>query len=215
MNICPAILTNNIDFFREKLRMFQIFEIIEIDLIIPGNLVKTIPTIQTEEIIEEITRYPSKKFHIHLMCDEPFIEIAKFKNVIKIIDIIFIIHQESNFGIEEVKSFDFPIGLGIKLDTKLLDLAYYNQFSMIQLMCIEIGKQGNKFQPNVLEKVKKLRNLGYDREVSLDGGINLETAHLIISSEVNSVAAGSYFSKSLDIPTDKRKLEHVLKLNIT
>jgi ribulose-phosphate 3-epimerase len=212
MKICPAILTSNIDFFREKLRLFQIFDTIDVDFVNPGSLTQAPKTLNIKTIFNELNRYPHKKYRIHIMSDFPFEEINRVVDYLKFMNIIFIVHQESSFDVNQLATLDIPIGLAIKHDSELKELDYYNNFSLIQIMSVETGGQGNEFQTNALEMVKELRELGYDREVALDGGINLETIELIKQYPVDSLSVGSYFSKSLDVVEDRRRLEEAIKL---
>jgi ribulose-phosphate 3-epimerase len=214
MKICPAILTNNVDIFQEKLRLFQIFDTIDIDFITPGSVTSAPKTLNIKTIFNELNRYPHKNYRVHLMCDFPFEEINRVVDYLKFMNILFIVHQESSFNTNQLEILDIPIGLAIKHDTELREASYYQNFSLIQVMSVDTGAQGNKFEPNSLELVNELRELGYDREVSLDGGINLETISLIAQYSVDSLSVGSYFVKSLDIEEDKRKLEEAIKLNL-
>lgn len=213
MKICPAILTNNLDFLREKLRLFQLFETIDIDIVIPGSLTEARKTIGLAEAFNEIRRYQNKLFRIHLMCDFPTQEISKVLPLLNTLNVMFIIHQESSFDQSSLKSIGCPIGIAVQILSALKPIEYYLEYPLVQVMSVDIGDQGNPFEPKSLEKVKKLRELGYDREISIDGGINFETIKYIIGTSVNSISVGSLFSKSLDVASDKRKLEKLIEFN--
>ena len=79
-------------------------------------------------------------------------------------------------------------------------------------MTVEIGSQGGKFQEEVMEKIDELRSLGYSGVVSVDGGVNLNTAKFIKNHNINRVSVGSYFSKSNDIKLARMKLELALNM---
>lgn len=209
MKICPAILTNNLEVFKEKLRDFQIFDTIDIDIAIPGNLTQTKKTVSLQDAVDAISKYPIKTFRIHLMCDFPLEVIRKVKNQ-RGLNIIYILHQESSFNIEDVKNSKSLFGLAIKSSSDLRPLGYYKNFVLVQVMSVEIGGQGNEFEVKALEMVKELRKLGYDREVALDGGINLSTVSLLKNLQIDSLSVGSYFSKSLDIVEDYKKMSRAL-----
>ncbi len=214
MNIYPAILTNNINIFRENLRSFQIFDEIDVDIIVPGNLTSTLKTVSIEDAIAEVSRFQNKKYKFHLMCDFPFHEIQKVKDRIQFLNIVFIIHQESSFDLNDVESSKTPIGLALKYTSHFRSLKYYENFCLVQIMSVEIGKQQNVFEPAALQKVTELRELGYDREVALDGGINLENVAYIAEYDVNSLSVGSYFTKSLNVIDDKEKLQEQIEIHL-
>lgn len=209
MKICPAILTNNLEVFKEKLRNFQIFDTIDIDIVIPGNLTQARKTVTLQDVIDAISKYPNKVYRIHLMCDFPMGVIQKVKNQ-RGLNIIYILHQESSFDIDEVLKSKYLFGIAIKGSSDLRSLEYYKSFVLVQVMSVEVGGQGNEFEVKALEKVKELRKLGYDREVVLDGGINLSTVSLLKNLQIDSLSVGSYFSKSLDIVEDYKKMSRAL-----
>ncbi len=212
MRICPAILTNNEAHFSELLRSFQIFEEIDIDLIIPGNLTPEKKTVGIEFVINEISRFQSKRYKIHLMCDFPFEEIRKVIDKVGFLDLTFIIHQESSFDMMDVEKCKTPIGIALEFTTKLKDIYYYENFALVQIMTVEIGGQGNAFEPKAMNKVTELRDLGYDRDIEIDGGINLDTISYIAKFPIDILSVGSYFTKSLNVLEDKRLLEDEIEL---
>lgn len=214
MNICPAILTNNINTFRDNLRSFQIFDEIDIDIIIPGSLTSAPKTVSIEDAINEVSRFQNKKYKFHLMCDFPFEEIQKIVDRIQFLNIVFIIHQESSFDMKEVESSKEPIGLALKHTSDFKNLDYYENFCLIQIMSVEIGKQQNVFEPSALQKVTELRELGYDRVVALDGGIHLDNVAYITEYDVDSLSVGSYFTKSLNVIEDRKKLQEEIELSV-
>ena len=77
-------------------------------------------------------------------------------------------------------------------------------------MSIEIGFQGNRFNKKVIKRVEQLREIGYHKKISLDGGVNLKTANLIKGLKIDRVSVGSFFVRSKNIIKDKLKLEKAL-----
>ena len=64
---------------------------------------------------------------------------------------------------------------------------------------MEPGFGGQKFIPEVLPKIRKLRKYAEDARLNLDievdGGINEETLPLVLKAGANVVVAGSYVFK--------------------
>ena len=62
-------------------------------------------------------------------------------------------------------------------------------------MTVEPGYGGQKFMPDMLEKVSKIRaeaeRLGQELDIQVDGGINPETARLAVAAGANVLVAGS------------------------
>lgn len=62
----------------------------------------------------------------------------------------------------------------------------------VQLMGIEnIGYQGQAFDPRVLDQVRHIREMKPDAIISIDGGVNLETARELANAGANRLVSGS------------------------
>jgi ribulose-phosphate 3-epimerase len=70
-----------------------------------------------------------------------------------------------------------------------------DKVAMVLLMSVNPGFEGQKFIPEVLDKIKQLRLLVVSRKLSVDievdGGINLITAKEVIKAGANVLVAGS------------------------
>lgn len=63
----------------------------------------------------------------------------------------------------------------------------------VQLMGIEnIGFQGQAFDPRVLDQIKHAREIKSDVIISIDGGVNLETAPELARAGANRLVSGSF-----------------------
>ncbi len=69
---------------------------------------------------------------------------------------------------------------------------------MVLVMSVHPGFGGQAFIPEVLEKVKWLREHYPNLDIQIDGGINEETARLAIEAGANVLVSGSYILKSDD-----------------
>ena len=63
---------------------------------------------------------------------------------------------------------------------------------MILVMSVNPGFGGQKFIPQALDKIQKLRELYPDIDIEVDGGINDKTAKLAKTAGANVLVAGSY-----------------------
>jgi ribulose-phosphate 3-epimerase len=73
----------------------------------------------------------------------------------------------------------------------------------------EIGYQGQQFDERVVAKIMKLRNMSPDIIISVDGGVNFETAPILIHAGANRLVSGSAIFKSEDINSTIKKLQTV------
>ena len=63
---------------------------------------------------------------------------------------------------------------------------------MVLIMTVNPGFGGQKFIPEMLQKIKELRKINQDIDIEVDGGINAETAKLVKEAGANVLVAGSY-----------------------
>ena len=137
-----------------------------------------------------------------------------------------IVHYESFGGAEKAISFittfqdqfgrsDSLIGteLGIAIDMATpIDVLepLTEHVDCVQFMSIDSdGKQGEQFNPNVLEKIKTFKTHNPDVLVNVDGGVNLENAVSLIGAGANRLVVGSAIFRSNDIPGTIEELENL------
>ncbi|HEY9583998.1 MAG TPA: hypothetical protein VJI33_00230 [Candidatus Paceibacterota bacterium] len=85
------------------------------------------------------------------------------------------------------------IGLVANMETSVeVFESYLDKVETIQLMSIDvIGHQGEPFDEKVIDKIKRLREIGYKHKISIDGGINLENAKSLIEAGADRLIVGS------------------------
>ena len=67
----------------------------------------------------------------------------------------------------------------------------------VLVMSVNPGYARQKFMPEALPKIKELRSR-FSKDISIDGGVNGETAPLAVKAGVNILATASYFFGSHD-----------------
>jgi ribulose-phosphate 3-epimerase len=85
------------------------------------------------------------------------------------------------------------VGLAIGLETPVDVLKpYISDIDFVQFMGIEkIGYQGEEFSEKVLSKISTLRKNFPDLIISVDGGVNEDSASLLIDAGVDRLVSGS------------------------
>jgi ribulose-phosphate 3-epimerase len=160
--------------------------------------------------LSKITKLP---LDVHLMIDNPDRYIAPFaKAGANIISIHAEASKDLEKDIEQIKSLGVKAAVvinpktGIKTIEKVLD-----KVSMVLLMTVNPGFEGQKFMPEVLVKIKELKQAidgrGLDVDIEVDGGINLDTAREVVKAGANVLVAGSaiYWSKDYKAVIDGLK----------
>tara|TARA_B000000557_G_C20642656_1_gene387036 strand:- start:81 stop:740 length:660 start_codon:yes stop_codon:yes gene_type:complete len=153
-------------------------------------------------VIKALRKYSSIMFDVHLMISPVHKYIEDYSNAGA--DII-TVHPEATENLEtsilKIKELKKKVGVSLNPETKInLILDYLNKIDLILIMSVNPGFGGQKFMPEVLEKIKKLKeirekeNLNFDIEI--DGGINFENSKLAIEAGANILVSGTTIFKS-------------------
>lgn len=101
--------------------------------------------------------------------------------------------QEINACLQFLAAEGITGGLALDIDE---DIDWIDNFSaqitQILVMTVKAGAGGQAFRPEMLEKVKKIKQKWSDKMVIIDGGINDKTISYAAKSKVDGVVAGSY-----------------------
>lgn len=94
------------------------------------------------------------------------------------------------------------IGLAINAGTPIEEIIpHVGKIDLVQCMGIEkIGYQGQPFDERVLEMINQLRTLAPNLPISVDGGVNIETAPLLRAAGATRLVSGSAVFGAEDIP---------------
>ena len=149
------------------------------------------------EIIKRLRPVTKLTFDVHLM-------ISPVNNFIKNFadagaDII-TFHPEATENITEtinlIKNSGKKVGVSLKPKSQInLIENYLNDIDLILIMSVEPGFGGQKFMPEVLNKMKKLRTLVNDKklnvDIEIDGGINFDNSKKAKEFGANILVSGS------------------------
>lgn len=151
--------------------------------------------------IRKVTKLP---FDVHLMIENPEKYIDDFAKAGS--DVI-TIHEEAckeNLSevITQIKSHGIKAGVSIKPKTDVDSIKnILPEVDMVLIMSVEPGFGGQSFMDNSLPKIKEIRALAPDLDIEVDGGINPETAKLVIEAGANILVAGSSVYGAKDVKT--------------
>ena len=132
---------------------------------------------------------------------------------------IITIHPEATENLKEsilkIKSLNKKIGVSLNPESKLdLIINHLDKIDLVLIMSVNPGFGGQKFMPEVLDKVKKLRdikakkNMNFDIEI--DGGIDFDNCQSAIEAGANILVSGTTVFKSNN--GDIKKNINLLKL---
>jgi len=153
------------------------------------------------EIIKKLRPVTKKTFDVHLMIEPVDKYVKDFADAGA--DII-TFHPEATPNTEEtiklIKRFNKKVGISLKpkSDISLIE-KYLKKVDLILIMSVEPGFAGQKFMPDVLPKLKKLKEIISDQnlkiELEIDGGINFENCKTAIDAGANVLVSGSTIFK--------------------
>ena len=153
-------------------------------------------------VIKALRKHTKLIFDVHLMISPVHKYIEDFANAGA--DII-TIHPETTDNLQDsikkIKDLNKKVGVSLNPESKLeLIENSLDQINLVLIMSVNPGFGGQKFIPEVLEKVKKLKQLRTDRklnfDIEIDGGINFENSKSAIEAGVDILVSGTTIFKS-------------------
>ena len=153
-------------------------------------------------VIEALKKNSSLPFDVHLMISPVHKYIESYSNAGA--DII-TIHPEAtdnlSDSINKIKKLKKKVGISLNPETKVEVVEkFLNQVDLILIMSVHPGFGGQKFMPEVLEKVKKLdrirKDFKFHFDIEIDGGINFENSKMAIRAGANILVSGTTIFKS-------------------
>ncbi len=156
-------------------------------------------------VIRSIAKIATVPLDVHLMITEPDRYLEDFAEA----GASFItVHTEACIHLQRTLSHIRKLGkkAGVSLNpaTPPSVLEYViDDIDLVLIMSVNPGFGGQKFIPAIVPKIAKVRQLfdqaGKDVHISVDGGINSETAKLVTAAGANVLVAGNsiYGSKNI------------------
>lgn len=201
--VSPSILSadfNNLE--REILRISDSSaDMIHID-VMDGHFVPNLTI--GPPVIKSLRPLTKIIFDVHLMIDnaeDAYIDYIKAGADIITFHIEAV--KEPMRLIEKIKSHNVKVGISLKPGTNFEILKeFVNYVDLILIMTVEPGFGGQSFMHEQTKKIESISHLvkSSSREIliSVDGGINNETAKIAINYGANTIVSGSYLFKAND-----------------
>ena len=148
-------------------------------------------------VIKALKKNCSIKFDVHLMISPVHKYIEAYSNAGA--DII-TIHPEAtddlSASISKIKELKKKAGVSLNPETRVEVIKdYLDQIDLVLIMSVNPGFGGQKFMPEVLNKIKELKeiqkNRNLDFDIEIDGGINFENSKIAIEAGANILVSGT------------------------
>ncbi len=153
-------------------------------------------------VIKALKKNCSIKFDVHLMISPVHKYIDAYADAGA--DII-TIHPEAtddlSSSIKKIKNLGKKVGVSLNPETKVRIIKdHLDQIDLVLIMSVNPGFGGQKFMPEVLDKIKELKNIqkkqNIDFDIEIDGGINFENSKIAIEAGANILVSGTTIFKS-------------------
>ena len=155
-------------------------------------------------VIKSLRQYTKIPFDVHLMISPVHKYIEDYANAGA--DII-TIHPEATSNLEDsiklIKKLNKKVGISLNPGSKInLVEKHLDKIDLILIMSVNPGFGGQKFMPEVLEKIKKLNEIKdqkkFNFDIEIDGGINFDNSKLAIEAGANILVSGTTIFKNND-----------------
>ena len=153
-------------------------------------------------VIKELRKHSTMIFDVHLMISPVHKYIKAYSDAGA--DII-TIHPEAtddlSSSILEIKKLNKKVGVSLNPKTKIdITLNVLEQIDLVLIMSVNPGFGGQKFMPEVLDKIKQLKKIQLENslnfDIEIDGGINFDNSKDAIAAGANILVSGTTIFKS-------------------
>ena len=153
-------------------------------------------------VIKALRKQCDLKFDVHLMISPVHKYIESYADAGA--DII-TIHPEATDNLEasilKIRELNKKVGVSLNPESKIdLIKGFLDKIDLILIMSVNPGFGGQKFMPEVLEKIKELKkiqnNNNLDFDIEIDGGINFDNCKDAIEAGANILVSGTTIFKS-------------------
>ena len=201
IQISPSILSADFSQLGNEIRRLEEAgaDLIHVD-VMDGHFVPNLTI--GPPVIKALKKDCSIKFDVHLMISPVHKYIEAYSDAGA--DII-TIHPEAtkdlSASISKIKELKKKVGISLNPETKVSVIKdYLNQIDLVLVMSVNPGFGGQKFMPEVLDKIKELKNIqkeeNIDFDIEIDGGINFENSKIAVAAGANILVSGTTIFKS-------------------
>ena len=201
IQISPSILSADFSQLRNEIKRLEEggADMIHVD-VMDGHFVPNLTI--GPPVIKSLKKHSSILFDVHLMISPVHKYIESYSDAGA--DII-TIHPEAtddlNSSIVKIKELNKKVGVSLNPETKIdIILNVLDKIDLVLIMSVNPGFGGQKFMPEVLDKIKELKKIqkekGLNFDIEIDGGINFENSKAAIEAGANILVSGTTIFKS-------------------
>ena len=214
IQISPSILSADFSQLGSEIRKLEQggADLIHVD-VMDGHFVPNLTI--GPPVIKNLRKYTKLPFDVHLMISPVHDYIENYANAGA--DII-TIHPEATENLKEsislIKKFGKKVGVSLNPKTEIKTLIdEIDNIDLVLVMSVNPGFGGQKFMPEVLDKIKELKKIKdkrqYHFDIEVDGGINFSNSKIVLEAGADILVSGTTVFKENNgnIKTNIEKLK--------
>ena len=196
IQISPSILSADFSQLKNEIKKLEQAgaDMIHVD-VMDGHFVPNLTI--GPPVIKSLRGHTNLPFDVHLMISPVHKYIKDYAdagaNIITI-------HPEATNDLKEsikyIRDLGKKVGVSLNPETPLEIIEnFLKDIDLVLIMSVHPGFGGQKFMPEVLEKVKKLRNIIIEKklelDIEIDGGIDFDNNKMVIEAGANILVSGT------------------------
>src|SRR5213079_2493784 len=144
-------------------------------------------------VVEAVRRSTKLPIEAHLMIERPELFLEAFvKAGATLIEVQVEATTSLYRTVQTIRELGAKPGVAINPGTPVEDLREILPYvDLVNVMTVEPGFGGQKFIPHSPEKIRRVRSLGTEFEIEVDGGIDARTAPLVVAAGATVLVAGN------------------------
>ena len=200
IQISPSILSADFSQLGREIKRLEDggADLIHVD-VMDGHFVPNIT--MGPPVIKSLREYTKLPFDVHLMISPVHKYIKNFADAGS--DII-TIHPEATDDLKKsinlIKELNKKVGISLNPDTEIeIIKKYLSEIDLILIMSVYPGFGGQKFIPDVMNKIKMLNQIrkekNFEFKIEVDGGINFSNSKNVINAGADILVSGTTIFK--------------------
>ena len=200
IQISPSILSADFSQLKNEIKKLEQAgaDMIHVD-VMDGHFVPNLTI--GPPVIKSLRNHTNLPFDVHLMISPVHKYIKDYAdagaNIITI-------HPEATNDLKEsikhIRDLGKKVGVSLNPETSVKTIEnFLEDIDLVLIMSVHPGFGGQKFMPEVLGKVRKLRNIINEKklelDIEIDGGINFDNNKMVIEAGANILVSGTTIFK--------------------